>query len=1049
MKPIMKKALTFLTALCMIVCLLTEAAIPALAADTGEENAETVSDYALAPDIRSGNILQAFNWRMTDLVKYAPEIAAAGYTAVQISPIQATRRSADAGSYATDWHSFYEPIDMTVGNALGSKEDLKAAIEALHAAGVKVIADVVTNHVRNCVIKADTNDIASTLRSSARQNLLVHQMTASDNSRQAQVQGDLDGRYPDMDTRKKSYQDYVISNLLLPLAEAGIDGYRFDSAKNIETPDDGAYASNYWPSVTSAIHNKNEDAFIYGEVLDSAGKFRISSYTAFMSVTDWAYGGRIRAAMASQNASALVDYGWTGSEKADNVLWVESYRDFCSGESTNLTKKQQILGWAIVGCRADAPALFFVRPKHEQIDREGVIKYDELMGAPGSADTWKDPTVTAVNRFKNAFAGQEETASASDALLFVQRGSTGMVIVNLTGASASISRDCTMDDGTYTDQVTGNTFTVSGGTISGEVGSSGVAVVYNVTAENSAPSIDVRLDGVLLTPEVLSRYTGETAEVAVELGGAVGGSVKVSNLDAVEIANGETVITLNSSVPYGTGVEITVTASNGVRRISRSYTIKKKDPQETKTVYFDNTAMRWPVSDTQEEIGIFVYCKTGISPGTQLGGYGEYRMNAVEGEENLYVLEVPAGTNYVKFHEASIGESYTSQSQADEFGRWHKFHTFIECGGYCGRTMPETVVNYGTSNSAANRENGGYELTGAMILRDLRFEDYGEYPVAELTAADVTIPEPPITRPMFRNHRMRLSAQIGVEFELVLPKGYDLSPDAEVRFTLSDGRTQTVPVTKSDWFTCHINAMELADTITAEFYNGEAKPACTEKGYSAMTYFGELRANDEYAGDEELMALIDSLQDLGACLQLSDWTDLDDSGNEQAKDAHEKIDLKLGDGEDDDGHTEALLAEAADLMEKTADLEIGENDWIEEVRLSLVLNAETTLHVFVKTAKGADVSDETPGYQRTIRLGGVSYHWIRSGGIKASQLLAPIDFDITGSGGNVLIQAGPMQYVKMMLAQEAAEGENGNNRAAVAAFARYAKCADAYKGAGN
>ena len=32
MKPIMKKALTFLTVLCMIVCLLTEAAIPAIAA---------------------------------------------------------------------------------------------------------------------------------------------------------------------------------------------------------------------------------------------------------------------------------------------------------------------------------------------------------------------------------------------------------------------------------------------------------------------------------------------------------------------------------------------------------------------------------------------------------------------------------------------------------------------------------------------------------------------------------------------------------------------------------------------------------------------------------------------------------------------------------------------------------------------------------------------------------------------------------------------------------------------------------------------------------
>ena len=41
-----------------------------------------------------------------------------------------------------------------------------------------------------------------------------------------------------------------------------------------------------------------------------------------------------------------------------------------------------------------------------------------------------------------------------------------------------------MKDGTYKDQVTGNSFTVSGGKIRGTVGSTGIAVVYNAESLN-------------------------------------------------------------------------------------------------------------------------------------------------------------------------------------------------------------------------------------------------------------------------------------------------------------------------------------------------------------------------------------------------------------------------------------------------------------------------------------------------------------------------------------------------------------------------------------
>jgi len=704
----------------VVIIMLTVAVVPATFSAADTDIADTSIDYNLAPNIQSGNILHAFNWRMRDLVKYAPEIAQAGYTSVQISPIQASKAAGNAGSYATDWWSFYQPTDMTIGNALGTATELKAATTELHKYGVKVIADVVTNHVQNCVSRKDTANVAQTLKDNARRDLLNHNYSTSDNNRAAQVTYDLGGELPDMNTGSKTYQNYVINNLLNPLADNGVDGFRFDAAKHIETPDDGSLASDYWPTITSAIKSKNSNAYIYGEVLATGGQFQIGSYTKYINVTDYAYGNTVRGALNSKNASSLANYGYSGSSKNQNVLWVESHDTFCDNTSTGLTKTQQILGWAIVGSRAEAPGLFLVRPKHEALDSAGFIKYDELMGAPGAADTWKNPTVVAVNHFKNAFAGQSETDYNNGANFFVQRGTTGMVIVNLNGSSTTVSQTCSMANGTYKDQVTGNSFTVSGGKISGTVGASGVAVVYNTTADNSSPEIELSLNNVQLTPEVLNRYTGATATVKVDLKNATSATIKVSNLDAKTVTE-STTFTLNSSIPYGKSVDITVTATNGKKEVSRSYNIKKKNPNEAKVVYFDNSATAWATP--------YLVAKTGEAAGTCISGYGfkECKMTLVSGSGNIYKAEVPANANYVKFSEGPT--------------TLHLGHTVAECNQCCGRTLPETVINYGTANSAANRERGGYLLEGAMIGTDLRFEDYGDYPVATLSNADTSLTE--------------------------------------------------------------------------------------------------------------------------------------------------------------------------------------------------------------------------------------------------------------------------------------------------------------------
>lgn len=690
-----------------------------------------VVGYNLPDDVHNGNILHAFNWKLKEVTQYAQEIAAAGYTAVQVSPIQATKDTTNDGAYSNDWWCFYQPLDMAIGNELGDADDLKEMCDTLHSYGIKVICDVVTNHVQNSTSKSEASKVNATLRGYLRRGTGTTVTPYIDNTRAGQVTTDLNSQLPDLDTSDKGYQNYVIK-YLDSLADCGVDGFRFDAAKHIETPKDGAVASDFWPTITNAIKKKNPNAFVYGEVLSLGSVGDITGYTDYIEVTDYAYGATVRSALKSKNSNSLPNYGYVGSAQKDNVLWLESHDTFItastkSDSSNSLTIPQQIVGWAVVGARKDAPALYLIRTKCTTLEQTDTlsIKYDEFIGAPGAAETWKNDAVVAVNQFKNEFVGQAEKTYTNGNLFYVQRGTTGMVIANLNATSASVSQACSMKDGTYYDQITGNKFTVSGGTLTGNVGASGVAVVYN--PEKAVPIAQVALNGKVLDCDTNNGYTDATANVTVTLKNATSGTVKVSNLPAVDVPVEGKSIKLNSSIDFGDGINITVTATNGSRTTTNTYKIYKKNPNEAKRVYFDNSVHQWSA--------VYVYCKTGEKATTQLAAYPGTQMTLVSGSKTLYYCDVPANTNYVKFNEGPV----------DCLG-----HSPAQCGGaygLCGRTMPQTVVPYGAAQIAANREAGGYKLTGSMICSKLEWKDYGEYPIATLSDSDVTYPDEIPTQP--------------------------------------------------------------------------------------------------------------------------------------------------------------------------------------------------------------------------------------------------------------------------------------------------------------
>lgn len=700
-----KSSISILLALLMLISCIVVPSTTALAAadSTSTPQADNSANaYNLADNVQGGNILHAFNWHFTDVKNNMKEIAQAGFTSVQVSPVQDSKPTTNIATYACDWWALYQPINFSIGNSLGTKADFKEMCDTAEQYGVKIIVDIVANHMA----QADSG-IAGKKHPNVIEDLRLddncwHTVTGStsDSSRYDMTQKRLSG-IPDLNTSNEKVQSYVKS-LLKECVDAGADGFRFDAAKHIELPSDKAvngneYASDFWPNITDYAKSIKPDVYLYGEILAPAGT-DMENYTKYLNVTDSAYGSKVRSAIKSTTAGNLVSYGITSVTPDNLVTWIESHDNFTSGESNKLTHEQLLLGWGVIGARKDAPALYLVRPEHEKLGQSVgslTIAYDELMGGPGNL-LWQDNTVAEINKFRNSFVGQSEKVTADSSQFYVQRGDSGMVIVNLSDSAASVNYSTTMKDGTYTDYVGGTAFTVNGGVLKGTVAAKSVAVIYNKT--KTTPLASVKLNGESISVSDALYFTEDTAKIDVELTDADKFAYSVDG-SAYKEVSGNGSFTIGSGVSVKSEISITVKAIKDNTYTATTYKIVKKDPKENVTVYFDITGNESWIGSS----GIYCYVKD--ENGNALAEYPGIKMNKVPGT-SYYKATIQGYTKaIVKFNEGHVST------------------------GLDGRTIPPTVVNYGTATVPANREAGGMEAVGTMIWQDNKWQNLLNPPV--------------------------------------------------------------------------------------------------------------------------------------------------------------------------------------------------------------------------------------------------------------------------------------------------------------------------------
>lgn len=518
--------------------------------------------YGLKDNIQDGVILHCFDWTLADIQEEIPNIAKAGFTAVQTSPVH---ERAGKGSV---WYDVYRPYDFKIGNGLGTEADLKALCAKAHEYGVKVIVDVVANHT-------DYGNVADRLKDQG----LYHQPFDVGNWHDRhQVTFGKIGMW-DLDTNNPTVQA-IIRQYIQDLKACGVDGVRWDAIKHIGLPSEG---DSFMKNVV------DQEMYNYGEILDGTGgndNVLFPEYQTYMSITDNGYGNGFANSFAGGSINESVgNFNQRNAKTEKLVYWGESHDTYANDGGESKNKSQNVIdrAYAVVAGNNGATALYFSRPFQKD---KGAIKF----GDKGSVH-FKDAEVAQVNYMHNVCAGEPNYYVKGNGVCAQVRKS-GAIIVLGSGSDRDVTVANGAGDGkwlksgTYKDMVGGGVFTVNASTISGHVGESGIAVIYNAGSIVLPPE-------VVFNPADGTAFSDETLTVTATPLNAVSAWIQVND-GAKQDFTADKQFTVGADVAYGKNVTITWGATD------------KEGNTETGSVTYKKVKAYIPELGKADEISCFL-----------------------------------------------------------------------------------------------------------------------------------------------------------------------------------------------------------------------------------------------------------------------------------------------------------------------------------------------------------------------------------------------------------------------------------------------------------
>lgn len=418
-----------------------------------------------------------FEWRFDSVAKACGEsLGPAGYGYVQVSPPQEHIQGGQ-------WWTSYQPVSYKIAGRLGDRTAFKSMVDACHAAGVKVVADSVINHMAagdgtgtggspytkynypGIYSGGDMDDCRSSI---------------SNYTDRANVQNCELVQLADLDTG----EDYVrgrIAGYLNDLLSLGVDGFRIDAAKHMPAAD--------LANIKSRLTNPN--AYWKLEAIHGAGEaVSPSEYLGSGDVQEFRYARDLKRVFQSENLAYLKNFGeaWGHMPASQSAVFVDNH-DTERGGDTLSYKDGSGYTLASVFMLAWPYGSPDVHSGYEWTDRDagppngGAVNACYTAGWKCQHD-WRE--ISSMVGFRNAARGQAVTGwwdNGGDQIAF-GRGTKAYVAINHEGSALTRTFQTSLPAGDYCDVQSGRAVSVdSGGRFTATLGA-GTAVALHANARS-------------------------------------------------------------------------------------------------------------------------------------------------------------------------------------------------------------------------------------------------------------------------------------------------------------------------------------------------------------------------------------------------------------------------------------------------------------------------------------------------------------------------------------------------------------------------------------
>ncbi|MFG3344998.1 carbohydrate-binding module family 20 domain-containing protein [Streptomyces sp. NPDC048018] len=400
-----------------------------------------------------------FEWNFASVAKACTDqLGPAGYGYVQVSPPQERIQG-------SPWWTAYQPVSYRIAGPLGDRTAFKSMIDTCHAAGVKVVADSVVNHMAG---PSDPNATYTGTGGSTYSKYNypgVYSGSDMDDCRaaisnyqdKANVQNCELVNLADLDTGEE-YVRGRIAAYLNDLLSLGVDGFRIDAAKHMPAAD----LANIKSRLT------NPSAYWKQEAIHGAGEaVSPSEYLGTGDVQEFRYARDLKRVLQNEKLSYLKNFGeaWGYMPSGQSAVFVDNHDTERGGDTLNYK----------AGASYTLASVFMLAWPYGSPDvHSGYEWTDKDAGAPNGhqvnacySNGWKCQhawrEISSMVAFRNTARGQAVTDwwdNGNNAIAF-GRGTKAYVVINHETSALTRTFQTSLPGGTYCDVQSGNAVTVN------------------------------------------------------------------------------------------------------------------------------------------------------------------------------------------------------------------------------------------------------------------------------------------------------------------------------------------------------------------------------------------------------------------------------------------------------------------------------------------------------------------------------------------------------------------------------------------------------------